>query len=181
MYWLAQGLDLDEQTSQARLLLHKIIAQLTGEDTGEALEYLVFSHGFLGAYALQDQDLPAAEAHYRAAWRLSARLGSPSNTAYYLKRLGEVALAGGRLDEATAYCEGAIAGYQAIRYAPSARRMEADSRSLLGDVLRQQGNLDAARAAYEQALALYAHFPDQLTRQRQAVQQKLQHLDPNSR
>lgn len=120
--------------------------------------YAVFASLAMAKAAVQQQDLDAAAAHLRLAMEQAEQ-----EEIHQLARLrlATVLHAQGKGDEALALL--------AMEAEPSFRGSYAEAR---GDILLAQGNTDAARDAYNNALAGYSAAPEK----RNLVQMKLDDL-----
>lgn len=158
---LAQSLVEARELDQAKTLARALVGR---KDTAPA------GHYYLGLVAEAQSDRKAAEAAYRASLALSPTGTEP------LSRLVSLLLAGKRTAEARAVLERAAAGapnhpvamqllgeldLQAKAYPQAAQRFEAAIRAqptwwlpyrALAIAAREQGNLAAARAAYERGV-----------------------------
>jgi tetratricopeptide (TPR) repeat protein len=121
-------------------------------------------------------DGPQATAHYRAAWAvlegrgpldLAVDLGTavlgvklePVDRARVLDTLGQAEWRSGRLDEARAHCEAALAIHQGLRDT----RSEGRTLRRLGELLRERGRSEEARTLIEAALDVARRVGDRQT------------------
>ena len=120
-------------TDNARVYADRIMADY------DSTTYGVFAALMLARLAAEDQDLAAAESHLR--WVLA---NSPQEEFEHVARLrlARVLIADNRLDEALKTLNTTAAGEFVSRY-----------EELRGDIYIKQGNNEAARQAYQKALA----------------------------
>jgi len=112
-------------------------------------------HVNLALVASNYDDRAAAKAHYEEALAAYARAETAPPPSFYNNFAG-LLLSEGQLSRAREYAEKAVQGFQ-LR---GLRRFEASGLNRLGKILRQQGDLDAALARHEQALAIQRDLGD---------------------
>lgn len=159
---VAHSSDQDELTSQLLLKLARVVKMQGDPERGiqlahealsiaEADQALPEQHtilGLLGSISRERGDLVASEAYHQRALTVARRLDNPIVTAKSLVNMAVMKASLGELDEAVSLFK---EGY-AIAEAADHRVGMALIASNLGNILKSQGALDAARAYYERSL-----------------------------
>ncbi|HEV3358714.1 MAG TPA: BTAD domain-containing putative transcriptional regulator [Pseudonocardiaceae bacterium] len=113
-------------------------------DEGRALNEVAWFEARLGEY---DRARTACE----AALRLNVRNSDPDGEAQTLDTLGFIEHHSGNLAQARAYYERAIVHFRAIGHT----HFQADIQAHLGEIHRAEGDIEAARAAFQESRELY--------------------------